>query len=249
MYSRNGRVRLHNSITRELALRIIEAERRSERITFPNETELCLQLGVSRTVVRESMKVLADKGLVETRPKAGTKARPRIDWNLLDPDILAWQAEQGPDIRLLLDLCEVRLAIEPTASGFAAVRVTPDELHSIEALLKSREIPLYAASPQQIVELDLEFIDAVIAASHNPLLIHLNSIIREPTRLMLAHTFRSSASIALGMKARGDLLKALIKKDPVAASKAAEKAVGVSMVAVEAILRAETKGESSHRAS
>jgi GntR family transcriptional regulator, galactonate operon transcriptional repressor len=244
MGQRTNRIRLHNAITRELALKIIDAERQSRQLAFPNEAELCNQLGVSRTVVRESMKVLADKGMVAMRPKSGTKARPRAEWNLLDPNILAWQAEREPDIRLLLDLCEVRLAIEPTASGFAAVRATPEELQAIEGLLKSRDVPLYAASPEQIVELDLEFIDAVVAASHNPLLIYLNTIMREPTRLMLRRTFRSSASIALGMKARGDLLRALFKKDPVAASRAAEKAVGVSMVAVEAIIKAEARGES-----
>jgi len=116
------RVKLHGTITRELALKIIEAEKHSTPIAFPKESELSLQLGVSRTVMRESMKVLVDKGMVEMRPRAGTKSRPRTAWNLLDPDILSWQAEQTPDPRLLLDLCEVRLTIEPTASGFAAVR-------------------------------------------------------------------------------------------------------------------------------
>jgi DNA-binding FadR family transcriptional regulator len=240
---RDFRRRLHNSITRELALRIIRAERNAERVSFPNESELSAQLGVSRTVVRESMKVLVDKGLVEMRPRSGTSARPRSEWNLLDPDILSWQAELIPDVRFLLDLCEVRLAIEPTASGFAAVRATPEELEEIERCLKQREALSRDAVLGDIVDLDLQFHNAVIAASHNPLLANLNAIIREPFKTTLLYTLRSPANIALGVKAQRDLVRALRRKDPVAATKAAEKAVGVAMVAVEEILHAKTTAQ------
>lgn len=225
--------KLHGIVTRELALRIIEAERRSEIISFPNESELSTQLGVSRTVIREAMKVLVDKGLVEMRPKAGTRSRPRSAWKLLDPDILTWQAELKPDARFLLDLCEVRLAIEPTASGFAAVRATQEELDEIARRLMMREaLPLEAAL-EKLVDLDLQFFSAVIAASHNPLLVNLGAIIRAPFRTTLLYTFHSPNMIALALKAQKDLFKALHRQDPVAASKAAERAVGVSMLAVE----------------
>jgi len=227
------RRKLHGTITRELALRIIEAERRSEQIAFPNEGELSSQLGVSRTVVRESMKVLADKGLVEVRQKAGTKARPRQAWKLLDPDILSWQAELAPDVRFLRDLCEVRLAIEPTASGFAAVRATSEELDEIARRLMTRGALPHDAPLQSVVDLDMEFFQAVIAASHNPLLVNLNEIIREPFKATLLYTFRSATSMALSLKAQRDLFRALHRKDPVAASGAAERAVGVAMLIVE----------------
>ena len=82
-------------------------------------------------------------------------------------------------------------------------------------------------------ELDLEFFQAVIAASHNPLLVNLNEIIREPFKTSLLYTFRSVSSIALSLKAQRDLFRALHRKDPVAASRAAERAVGVAMLIVE----------------
>jgi len=122
---------LHERITGELARRVIRAQRERLPVAFPNETQLCRQLGVSRTILRESMKVLVDNGMVEMRPRAGTRARPRCQWRLLDPDILSWQAELEPDSLFLRDLCEVRLAIEPTASGFAAVRATAAEIDEI----------------------------------------------------------------------------------------------------------------------
>ncbi len=227
------RTRLHGAITKELAIRILEAERRSEQIAFPKESDLCAQLGVSRTVIREAMKVLVDKGLVEMRPRTGTRSTPRAAWKLLDSDILTWQAELKPDARFLMDLCEVRLAIEPTASGFAAVRATQEELDEIARRLMSREALPHDAPLEATVDQDWEFFNAVIAASHNPLLINLNATIRVPFRTTLLYTFRSATTIALALKAQKDLFKALYRKDPVAASKAAERAVGVAMLAVQ----------------
>ena len=127
------------------ALQILEAERESRPLAFPNEAELCQQLGVSRTILREAIKVLADKGMVEARQKLGTRARPRTAWNQLDPDILGWWAELGPDTHFLRDLCDVRLAIEPTASGFAAA-LTSGEIEAIGECLKLREAKVKASN-------------------------------------------------------------------------------------------------------
>jgi DNA-binding FadR family transcriptional regulator len=227
------RPNLHGSVTRELALKILEAERRSESVSFPNEAELSLQQGVSRTVIREAMKVLVDKGMVEMRPKAGTNSTPRSSWKLLDSDILSWQAELAPDSELLLQLCEVRLAIEPTASGFAAVRATQEQLDEIARRLMTREALPPNAPLETVVDCDLSFFNAVIAASQNPLLINLNATIRAPFRTTLLYTFGSSTTMALELKAQKDLFRALHKKDPVAAAKAAERAVGMVMLAVQ----------------
>ena len=90
---------LHSRVTRTLALQVIKAERQSQLVVFPNEAELCKQLGVSRSILREAVKVLADKGMVQVRPRSGTRARTRSEWNLLDADILCWQARLNPDPR------------------------------------------------------------------------------------------------------------------------------------------------------
>ena len=103
--------RLHPRVTSLLAHRVIESDRSGAIVTFPKEADLCLELGVSRTSLRESMKVLADKGMVEMKPKAGTRSKPRAAWRLLDPDILNWQAEVGADEQFLRDLCEVAVTL------------------------------------------------------------------------------------------------------------------------------------------
>lgn len=236
------RERLHTRITGELARRVIEAERSSEELLFPREADLCRQLGVSRTVLRESMKVLVDKQMVEMKPRAGTRARPRSEWRLLDPDILAWQAEINADAAFLRDLCEVRLAIEPTAAGFAAVRATAAEIEEIEESLRRRESkPAKAA--EEIIDLDLDFYMAVVQASHNPLLQELSAIIRRPFRTALSVTSRFPSTVALGIQAHQRLLAALRKRDPMAARRAAEEAVGLAMLAVEKAIRSAGRAE------
>jgi DNA-binding FadR family transcriptional regulator len=233
-----NREKLHDRITRELALTVIRAAERSSPFAFPNENELSQQLGVSRTVVRESMKVLAAKGLIEMRPRAGTRALPRTDWNMLDPDILAWQAQLRPDARFLWELCEVRLAIEPTASGFAAVRATAEEVQNIEDCLEEREAVAQTSDKAKMIDLDLQFQAAIVAACHNSLLAYLSAIIREPLRVALQQTTRSQANVALEIEAHRKLVEALRRKNPVAAHKAAERAVGLAMLAVEELLHA-----------
>lgn len=235
--------RLHTRITQTLARRVIRAEQNAEEVLFPREADLCQQLGVSRTVLRESMKVLVDKGMVEMKPRAGTRARPRSEWRRLDPDILAWQAETYTDAAFLRDLCEVRLAIEPTAAGFAAVRATPKEIADIENSLRERQAKSGTADADEIIDLDLAFHIAVVAASHNPLLQELSGIIRQPFRIALSFTSRFSSNVELGLEGHHALLDALRKHDPMAARRAAEEVVGLAMLAVEKVIRSRDRNQ------
>ena len=93
---------LHGRIVHAIGRRILSGDLRPGDL-LPAEPDL----GASRTVVREAVKVLAAKGLVESRPKTGTRVRPRDAWNLLDPDVLAWQQDGAVDDALLRKLTEV----------------------------------------------------------------------------------------------------------------------------------------------
>src|SRR5215471_14211518 len=126
-YPRHG---LHGAVVHDIGVRILRGELQPGQL-LPNEDELGGSLGVSRTVLREAIKVLAAKRLVESRPKTGTRVRPRDDWNLLDPDVLAWQLAAGPVERFVSDLFELRQMIEPPAAAIAARRATPAEIRRI----------------------------------------------------------------------------------------------------------------------
>ena len=99
-------------------------------------------LPASRTVLREAIKVLAAKGLVESRPKTGTRVRPRHAWNLLDPDVLAWQQDGAAPAAFLRKLTEVRLIVEPAAAELAAQRAGATELQAIDEAYRDMEAAL-----------------------------------------------------------------------------------------------------------
>ena len=228
---------LHARVTRTLAHRVIRSDQDLTELLFPNENDLCVQLGVSRTILREALKVLADKGMVEVRPRSGMRALPRSHWNLLDPDILAWQSEENPDAGFLRDLCEIRLAIEPTASGFAAVRASAEDIAEIEAAFDQRVAAADASNLENLIDLDLQLHACVIRASHNQLFQYLSEVIREPFRVALSYTMRSSAARTLVVSAHRLLVDAIRRQDPLAARAAADTLVGNTMLAVERVVQ------------
>jgi DNA-binding FadR family transcriptional regulator len=82
--------RFHGAIVNKLGTAILSGEF-APGDKLSGEVEFSEALDVSRAAFRESIQVLAAKGLVESRPKAGTRVLPRSRWNLLDPDVLAWR--------------------------------------------------------------------------------------------------------------------------------------------------------------
>jgi DNA-binding FadR family transcriptional regulator len=239
---------LHSRVTRVLALQVLEAEGDGRDLLFPNEAELCLQLGVSRTILREAVKVLADKGMVEVRQRLGTRSRPRGSWNQLDPDILGWRAETHADARFLRELCEVRLAIEPTAAGFAAVRASAEEIQAIGRLLEQREEWLRKSQSEVAIDVSLDFHSAVVAASHNPLLEQLNRAIRGPMRTALAYTTGLRTSDLIDIAAHRRMFNALERRDALKARVEAEKIVGLAMLGIEEAVRREDKAGAGKKA-
>ena len=174
-YPRRG---LHGRVVDEVGRRVVGGQWTAGS-PLPNEDDLAIELGVSRTVVRESIKVLQAKGLVEVRPKTGTRVRARRAWHLLDADVVGWlyaDLERGDDLGDLRELHEVRSTIEAAAARLAADRRTDEELAAIEA--NERRIEAAWAEPAARREADLDFHGAVVAAAHNGLLSHVGALIR-----------------------------------------------------------------------
>src|SRR5688572_13187820 len=131
-YPRGG---LHGQIVHDIGRRILSGEIR------PGEL-LPTPLRASRTVLREAIKVLAAKGLVESRPKTGTRVRPPDSWNLLDPDVLAWQQEGMPQPAFLRKLTEVRFIVETAAAELAAQRARAPQLALLNAAFRDMRAAL-----------------------------------------------------------------------------------------------------------
>ncbi|MCC7445963.1 MAG: FadR family transcriptional regulator [Anaerolineae bacterium] len=163
---RKKRAGLHQQVVDELG-RFITRETQPG-YTLPNEDDLCAQLGVSRTVIREAIKVLAEKGMVESRPKVGTVVQPTKHWNLLDTDVLRWKYESGPDRDFLHKIVEFRRTIEVKAAELAALRATPEAVAYIEACF---EVLVAAVNDNdKYIETDMRFHESIFAASRNDFL-------------------------------------------------------------------------------
>jgi DNA-binding FadR family transcriptional regulator len=135
--------------------------------TLPTELALCQAFGVSRTVIRESFKVLEEKGLVRVKQGQGTTVEPPERWNLLDPLVLEAAIRHDETLRILDDLIDVRVALEQLMARAAAERMTDAELDGLgdalarlEGLLDSTDAYLVA---------DGEFHDMIHIGSGNRL--------------------------------------------------------------------------------
>jgi GntR family galactonate operon transcriptional repressor len=185
-------VRLHQQVVRAIALRILMIYRSTDQPVLPTEMELSQELSVSRNVVREAAKVLASKGLIEIRPKTGMRIRKRSDWNLFDPDMLAWQFELGPDEKFFRDLYDLRSVVEPAAAERAALRATDVEVAEIERwyLRMAESVDDHDAHTAA----DAQFHATIIAACHNEFLQQIN----KTYSLALQWSFRLTAQIPHG---------------------------------------------------
>lgn len=120
---------LNAQVARELAVKILSGEI-AEGELLPSEPVLCEQMGVSRTVFREALKMLFSKGMIESKPKVGTRVRCKTNWNFLDVQLLEWMVGIETTEDIYVQFLELRKAIEPQASALSAERATKE--HRIE---------------------------------------------------------------------------------------------------------------------
>jgi DNA-binding FadR family transcriptional regulator len=156
---------VHGEVVEIIGHRIVSGEL-PEGATL-NVNALEQELDISLTVVREALKVLGAKGLVDARQKRGTFVQPRSSWHLLDADVVRWRFADGVDDRFLAQLDEVREIIEPAAARLAAQRRTDDDLELLDGALAAMAV---ADGPDHAVSADLAFHRALLMAAHNELL-------------------------------------------------------------------------------
>ncbi|WP_226018919.1 FadR/GntR family transcriptional regulator [Novosphingobium sp. FKTRR1] len=156
--------RIHQAIARSLGTAILTGKYQPGD-SFEGEIEQSLALGVSRTPYREAIRILVAKGLIESRPRAGTHVTQRSRWNLLDPDILAWTFSGEPDQAFVRDLFELRGIIEPAAAALAAQRRTAAQIDTMRQALAAMQHHGLAADEGRAA--DQRFHHAVLEATHN----------------------------------------------------------------------------------
>jgi len=159
---------------------------------LPNVEDLSAAHGVSRTVMREVIRVLVDKGMLESRPRTGTRVRARSHWNFLDPDILAWRYGAAPDAGDTRALFELRRAIEPAAGALAARRASAEQIAELEGYYA--EMEKHADNGPRFAEPDLAFHQLILRMTGNELIGSLAGLIEAA----LVMSFRLSDDNPLG---------------------------------------------------
>lgn len=168
----NKALRLHGSIARDLGVAITAgAYRPGDLLT--GEIASSEKLDVSRTAYREAVRILAAKGLVESKPKVGTKVTSRDRWHLLDPDVLGWAFETEPDLELLESLFELRNIVESAAAGFAAARRTTEQLDAMRDGIE--RMARHTLATPEGRQADQDFHATLLAATGNPYIASLTT--------------------------------------------------------------------------
>jgi GntR family transcriptional regulator, galactonate operon transcriptional repressor len=213
---------IHGQTVEILASRILSNEY-PEGATLDLPT-LRAELDVSLTALREALKVLSAKGMIDARQKRGTFVQPRASWNMLDADVMRWHTAATMDPGLFDQLTEVRAVVEPAAARMAAERASDSDLAGLSAALDAMAT---ASDVDAAVDADIAFHRALLLATHNDFLAQIAQIIA--IGLAERDKFVHHANPSDPIPSHRAVLDAVTARDPVAAERAMRALVDQSI--------------------
>jgi DNA-binding FadR family transcriptional regulator len=206
----------HAHIVQDLGQRIVAGKILPGQ-RLPPEAELLARYGVSRTVLREVVRVLAAKGLLLARQRAGVTVRPREAWHLLDPDVLSWLIRSQPRAEFVETLLTVRRVFEPAVAALAAQRASDEAIQGVAEAYAGME---RAATPQELLEPDLAFHRLIAEATGNVLLAYIGNMLSLALRESIKLSNRHPNAHAHTLSRHKAIVTALRARDPLAAHQA-----------------------------
>ncbi|MEJ5020853.1 FadR/GntR family transcriptional regulator [Ochrobactrum vermis] len=178
---------------------------------LPRENDLCARYNVSRTVIREALKVLEAKGLVRGRSRVGTVVCEHDEWNILDPQVIEWLGDRVVEFNLLDCVLEARRCIEPAAVVLAAKKATTQEIADIEKawqMMRDAENDIGS-----FTEADVLFHSCLLKASHNQVFRQLSHTISAALKYSLQTSNEIADTRDDAIAAHGNLVEALRMRD------------------------------------
>jgi DNA-binding FadR family transcriptional regulator len=212
-----ARTSLHDQLVRHLALRIMRGNPKELGPILTTETVLARHLKVSRNALREALKVLAAKGMVEVRARTGIHIRPDHEWNMLDPGLLQWRCEVGVDQKFARNLCQIRLLLEPWAAEAAASQATDEQIGSLFAAYQTMVESDRTGNFEAYKDADVQFHLIIGRASKNDLLVRINDNISAAMELILELTRHRGETRPTALAQHGAVAEAIRQRDPAAA--------------------------------
>lgn len=230
----DGGYNLTHQVTNQMGLAIVQGKY-SEGQPFPTEAQLAKQFSISRSVMREAVKMLTAKGLISSRPRQGIRLSPANQWNLFDSDVLAWTLESRPSLSLLKEFTELRLAIEPEAVALAARIGDSEAIARIENSLKRMKAA--ESGEDDNLAADIEFHNNILFASNNRFFIQFSHFIETALRVAITFTNKMTQTSFANFEVHKMVYNSIAAGDTVAASAAMrsllEEALGLINKALE----------------
>lgn len=197
-------------VARELGRRIVTGTFEPGSL-IDDETTLAERYHVSRVVIRDAIKILVGKGLLDVRRGIGTQVKPRNQWIMLDDDVLAWHLSAPPNVDFVNQLMDVRLAFEPKMARWAAERGTEEDLQEIEkACIRMEE---EEGSMENFVKADAMFHRAVLKAAHNEFLTAMEGVIYSALMISIQITNKDPRDNETSLPFHRQLCDAITSRD------------------------------------
>ena len=214
---------LATQMAREIGRRVVSGSY-APGVLIDDESALAERYQVSRSVVRDAVKILVGKGLLEVRRGIGTRVRPRASWGLLDDDVLAWYQSAPPDAGFLQQLMELRQIIEPKAARWAAERGDEEGLDKIRIAIERMETE--KGSVEDFVIADAQFHRAVLHAANNEFLAAMDGVIFTALLSSIRITNKDPRENADSLPFHRDVYDAIAQRDGDEAERIMEKLLG-----------------------
>jgi GntR family galactonate operon transcriptional repressor len=203
-----------NSIREQLARLIVDGTLKQDEV-LPNELALAKGFGVSRTMVRDVLRSLEEKGLIERKTNVGTRIRSIRSWNLLDKEVLEWSGAILTQGRFLLSLMELRLIVEPQAASLAAIRANDADLQRIHDSFARMWNSEEATNKITLnTEADIEFHKAIIKASGNLFLSQIGGAIQAALHHTIYLSNKANIDHAASLECHRRVLTAIENRKP-----------------------------------
>lgn len=210
---------LTHQLVHDLGLAIVQGRYNASN-ALPSEAEICKQYNLSRSGTREAVKMLAAKGLLNSRPRQGITILPESRWNLFDTEVLRWILNSRPSRKLLLEFAQMRAGIEPEAASLAATHGTPEAIAAIEAALQ-RMMDAEAGLDDPL-ESDIGFHTSILLASQNRFFAQLTNFVETALRVSIRITNAVKGVPGADVQAHARIFRAIRNGKPRSARRGIE---------------------------
>ena len=224
---RNGRL---SEFALQEIQRMVSEEYRAPGSRLPKEEELADRLQVSRIVIREAMKILEDRGVVEVRAGRGTVTVAPSPGRVKESLLRLFRDQQMPTVQDIEYFLELRQVLEETTASLAAVRASADDLVEIETALQ--EMKQGDVNEDHTIAADLRFHRSLMRAAHNPFL----EMVLDPLMEVFLQQIKLTNTFNMAWELHRKVFLQIQARNPVGARQAVRRLMKVTMADARAAL-------------